>query len=118
MKRLTNPTLTFEVPAVMQYNYEEAKSKNKAEAKVTIKQNNKVVLVRNTTDENNALTYDEGKFVMDLTTDDTSNFLPGVIKLELSIWMEIGGKDKYYISDTITANVDEVLNTGWDSSWK
>ena len=101
MKRLTNPTLTFEVPSPILKNKDGwFTASNK---KVIFKQGTQIIFYKEPAQEGNI-------FTVTLTADDTKQFSPGVVKIELSFI----ANGKNYISDTITANVEDVLRTDWN----
>ena len=115
MKRLTNPVLTFEIPAnilILFRNF-----LNNTQAKVTFKQGNQIVFIKST--ENGGLTYNSDKQNLEvfLTSEDTGSLSPGVVKMELAVRSSLGEEAKdlrEYISDIMTVNVEDVLNTGWE----
>lgn len=101
MKRLTNPTLTFEVPSPILKNGEswfEAENK-----KVIFKQGTQIIFYKEPEQNKNI-------FTVTLGPDDTGKLSPGVVKIELSFI----ANNKNYISDIITANVEDVLRTDWN----
>lgn len=96
MKRLTNPTLTFEVPSPM---IDGAISKQK----VVFKQGTQIIFEKVPTQKGNI-------FTVELLKEDTEKLSPGVVKMELSFM----AGSKYRISDIVTANVEDVLRTDWN----
>lgn len=114
MKRLTTPELSFGVPSTLSGRIQNAEN---IKAKVTFKQGNTIVFTKeyvkeeNVVDANNSLVFVEkaNKFVTVLTEGDTGLLSPGVVKMELALKIE----NEVQISDIMTANVEEVLLTGW-----
>lgn len=101
MKRLTNPTLTFEVPSpILKNGTGWFTASNK---KVIFKQGTQIIFYKEPEQDKNI-------FTVTLASGDTGKLSPGVVKIELSFI----ANGKNYISDIITANVEDVLRTDWN----
>jgi hypothetical protein len=59
------------------------------------------------------LSFSNSTFKVSLEVSDTEKLSPGVVKMELTIETVVAGKTNRRISDTMTANVEEVLFTQW-----
>jgi hypothetical protein len=57
------------------------------------------------------LSFSNSTFKVSLEVSDTEKLSPGVVKMELTIETVVEGKTNRRISDTMTANVEEVLFT-------
>jgi hypothetical protein len=110
MKRLTTPELSFGVPQFIADEMD-----NNTKVRVTFKQGDKIVFYKDYYGDGSKkdLTFSNNTFKITLQVSDTEKLAPGIVKMELTIQTIVEGKMNRRISDTMTANVEEVLFTNW-----